>query len=75
VGIPKALILDKIIFEGKLVFLGIFELGWLLTVALLSFIFFQFRSILYKKNLVGATFKFFALVLALLAIKTLLNVF
>lgn len=75
VGIPKALILDKIIFGGKFIFLGIFELAWLLITVALVFIFFQFRPLLHRKNLIGAAFKFFALVLALLAIKTLLNVF
>jgi threonine/homoserine/homoserine lactone efflux protein len=75
VGIPKALILDKIIFGGKFIFLGIFELAWLLITAALAFIFFQFRPLLHRKNLIGVTFKMFSLLLILLAIKTLLNVF
>jgi threonine/homoserine/homoserine lactone efflux protein len=75
VGIPKALVLDKIIFGGKFLFLGIFELGWLLIVVALAFIFFQFRPLLHRKNLIGPAFKSFVLVLVFLAVKTLLNVF
>lgn len=75
VGVPKALLLDKTIFAGKFIFLGIFELAWLVMTVLLAFLFFKFRPILYKKNLVGATFKFFALILIYLGFRALFNGF
>lgn len=74
VGVPKALMLDKTIFAGKFIFLGVFELAWLIITILLAFIFFQFRPILHKKNLVGVTFKILALVLVVLAIKTIFQI-
>jgi threonine/homoserine/homoserine lactone efflux protein len=75
VGIPKALMLDKAVFAGKFIFLGVFELAWLVMTVGLAFVFFQFRPILHKKNLVGTTFKILALVLVALGIKTLLGAF
>jgi threonine/homoserine/homoserine lactone efflux protein len=75
VGIPKALNFDKIVYAGKLIFLGTFELAWLITTIFLAFVFFKFKPLLHRKNLIGTTFKILALVLVLLAIKTLLNIF
>ncbi len=75
VGIPKALILDSVLIGGKFIFLFIFEIAWLLATTLLAFVFFKFRPVLEKKNLVSITFKILAIVLMILGIKTLLNVF
>jgi len=75
VGIPKALILDQRIIGGKFLFLFLFELAWLVMTFVLAFIFFKFRPLLQRKNLVGITFKILALVLVLLGIKTLIGAF
>jgi threonine/homoserine/homoserine lactone efflux protein len=75
VGIPKALILDQKITGGKFLFLFMFELAWLVMTFVLTFIFFKFRPLLQRKNLVGITFKVLALVLVLLGIKTLIGSF
>ena len=75
VGIPKALILDQKIIGGKFLFLFLFELAWLVMTFVLAFIFFKFRPLLQRKNLVGITFKILALVLVLLGIKTLIGSF
>lgn len=75
VGVSKAFVLDKTIFAGKFIFLGIFELAWLIMTVLLAVIFFQFRPILYKKNLVGTAFKILAGILVILGVKTLVNAF
>lgn len=75
IGVPKALFLDNVLVCGKFIFLIIFEFAWLVATISLAFIFFKFRSLLERKNLVGATFKFLALVLVILGVKTLLGVF
>lgn len=75
IGVSKALILDQIIFGGKFIFLAIFETAWLIMTVALAIIFASFRPVLHKNNLVGATFKFFALVIVFLAVKTLINIF
>ncbi|MFA6226910.1 MAG: LysE family transporter [Candidatus Paceibacterota bacterium] len=75
VGIPKALSLDQILTDGKFLFLFFFELAWLIITFVLAFIFFKFRPLLQRKNLVGVTFKVLASVLILLGIKTLIGVF
>ncbi len=75
VGIPKALILDQTLIGGKFIFLIIFEIAWLIITVALAFIFYKFRPLLQRKNLVGATFKVLALVLVILGIRTILSVF
>ena len=75
IGVPKALALDASVFGGKFIFLAIFELAWLIMTFALAFIFYQFRPLLQRKNLIGTTFKILAVILMLLGIKTLLNVF
>ena len=75
VGIPKALSLDNTIMGGKFIFLIIFEIAWLIMTVILAFIFYKFRPLLQKANLVSATFKVLALVLVILGIKTILSIF
>ena len=75
VGIPKALILDQSMIGGKFIFLIIFEIAWLIITIALAFIFYKFRPLLQKNNLVGATFKVLALVLVILGIRTIVSVF
>ena len=74
VGVPNALILNASVYGGKFIFLIIFEMAWFVMTFLLAFIFYQFRSLLQRKNLIGSTFKILAIILVLLGIKTLFNV-
>ncbi len=75
VGIPKALILDQTLIGGKFIFLIIFELAWLIITIALAFVFYKFRPLLQKNDLVGATFKILALVLVILGFRTILSAF
>ena len=75
VGIPKALLLNNTLVGGKFVFLIIFEIAWLIMTTLLAFVFFKFRPLLERKNLVTVTFKILSLVLIIMGIRTLLSVF
>ena len=75
VGVPKALMLDGSVYGGKFIFLAIFELAWFVMTVVLAIIFYQFRPLLQRKNLIGVTFKVLAVILVVLGIKTLFNVF
>lgn len=75
VGVPKALELNTIVSGGKFIFLIIFEMAWFVMTFLLAFVFYQFRPLLQRKNLIGTTFKVLAIILILLGVKTLFNVF
>lgn len=74
IGVSKALLLDNILVGGRFIFLLIFEFGWLVATISLAFIFFKFRPLLERKNLISATFKILALVLVVLGVKTLLGI-
>ena len=73
VCIPKAFLLQEIIYGGRFIFLIVFELGWFLMTAFLSFLFSRFRPILLRKNLVSLAFKFFAVVLFFFAIEAIIS--
>jgi threonine/homoserine/homoserine lactone efflux protein len=75
IGVPKALLLDQDMIGGRFIYLLLFEIAWFLITVLLAFVFFKFRPILQKKNLVGTTFKILAIMLILLGIKTLIGTF
>lgn len=74
IGVPKAFIFNATVYGGKYIFLVIFELAWLVMTLALAFIFYQFRPLLQRKNLIGTTFKVLAVILVLLGIKTLLSI-
>lgn len=75
IGVPKALLLDQTVIGGRFIYLSLFEIAWLIMTLLLAFIFFKFRPLLQKQNLVGITFKILASILVLLGIKTIFSVF
>lgn len=73
IGLPKALTLNTTSAGGRYLFLTSFELSWLIMTFLLAIIFYKFRPLLQRKNLVGITFKVLASILILLGVKTLLG--
>ncbi|MEI6650174.1 MAG: LysE family transporter [Candidatus Moraniibacteriota bacterium] len=73
VAVPRAFSLDTLIPLGKFLFLLVFELGWLAAMLSFGFIFSRFRELLRKKNLVSATYKFLAVLLALFALKSVIG--
>lgn len=75
IGIPKALTLDASVYGGKFIFLIVFEMAWFVMTFALAFVFYQFRPLLQRKNLIGTTFKVLAVVLVLLGVKTLISIF
>ena len=73
VAVPRAFALDASVPFGKFLFLLVFELGWLAAMLSFGFIFSRFRELLRKKNLVSATYKFLAILLALFALKSVIG--
>lgn len=70
VCVPRAFALKEVIVGGQILFLIVFESGWFVMTALLAFIFFKFRPLLLRKDLVSSVFKFFALILVFFAFKS-----
>jgi threonine/homoserine/homoserine lactone efflux protein len=59
--IPKAILLDRQLTLGAYVFMGIVQLGWLVSTLLVAFLFSRFRSLLSKPAIVPLLFKIFSL--------------
>jgi len=59
--VPKAIFLGHQLFMGEYFFLGLVEIGWLLSTILLAFIFSRFRKLLSKSTMIPIIFKIFAL--------------
>lgn len=68
---PRAFVLGQEIAGGQIVFLISFELGWLASTLSVSYIFFKFRPLLLRKNLVSAVFKFLSLLLIFFAMRAI----
>ncbi|MCK9578381.1 hypothetical protein M0R01_02730 [bacterium] len=75
VCIPQAFLLKNSIQFGQFIFLGVFELGWLIATVALVFIFSRFRSILIKKNYVSIVFKVFSIILVYFALNSIYGSF
>jgi len=71
--VPQAYLLSKKIVGGQLVFLALFELGWLSSTLLLTYLFSRFRPLLIKEGVIANVFKTFALILIVFAIRLILT--
>jgi len=73
VCIPKALELKKEILFGQFIFLGLVEIGWLISTLGIAFIFSKFRSILLKPKIMPIIFKLFAFTFFYFALDIIYN--
>lgn len=69
--VPRAFELKQIIPFGHMLFLILFEVGWLISVIILAYIFSRFRPLLLRKKLVSTVFKIFALLLIFFGLKSI----
>lgn len=74
IAVPRAFSLDAVVPLGKFLFLLVFEAGWLAAMVGLAFVFSRFRDLLQRKGLVSLTYKMFALLLVLFAIRSVVDV-
>jgi threonine/homoserine/homoserine lactone efflux protein len=61
VCVPKAVFLGQQIFGGQYLFLGLVEVGWLISTLGVAFIFSKFRVILSNPRKISVMFKIFSL--------------
>ncbi|MFO7671952.1 MAG: hypothetical protein R6W31_20005, partial [Bacteroidales bacterium] len=59
--IPKAILLNGQIAMGSYLFMGLVQLGWLVSTLLMAFIFSRFRKLLSRPRIIPFIFKVFAL--------------
>ena len=59
--IPKAILLNDHIHLGAYLFMGLVQLGWLVSTLLMAFAFSRFRRVLSRPRVVPVVFKVFAL--------------
>lgn len=66
--IPKAILLNEYISLGAYLFMGLVQMGWLISTLLVAFIFSRFRRALSRPKIIPVIFKIFALAFAYFAI-------
>ena len=65
--IPKALLLGQDIPLGEYLFMGLVQLGWLISTLLVAYLFSRFRLILSRPRMIPVLFKIFSLAFAYFA--------
>lgn len=71
--IPKAILLNEHINLGAYLFMGLVQVGWLLSTLAVAFIFSRFRRALSRPKLIPVIFKVFALAFVYFAIDMLIK--
>jgi threonine/homoserine/homoserine lactone efflux protein len=66
--IPKAILLNDHINLGAYLFMGLVQLGWLVSTLIVALVFSRFRRLLSKPRIVPILFKGFALAFVYFAI-------
>lgn len=73
--VPQAFMLKEEIPQGHIIFLLLFELGWIISTMSWTFIFSRFRNFLTKEKIIPIVFKIFSLILVYFAIILLIEGF
>ena len=71
--IPKAILLSDQVYLGQYLFMGLVQIGWLLSTLVVAFLFSKFRRILSKPRVIPVLFKVFALAFAYFALDMIYN--
>jgi len=66
--IPKAILLSDQLNWGAYIFMGLVQLGWLISTIIVAFLFSRFRKILSRPRVIPVMFKIFALAFAYFAL-------
>ncbi|MBN1132382.1 MAG: hypothetical protein JXR52_13285 [Bacteroidales bacterium] len=66
--IPKAMLLGERLSAGEYTFMGLVQIGWLISTIMAAFLFSRFRKLLSKPEVVPVVFKIFALTFVYFAI-------
>ncbi len=71
--VPLALELKKMVFAGHLLFLLLFELGWLTATVLVVLIFSRFKLIFHNQKAISILYRLLALILVYFSLKMIIN--
>ena len=71
--IPKAILLGEKVFLGAYLFMGLVQLGWLISTLIMAFLFANFRNLLSAPRAVPILFKLFSLAFAYFALDMVLK--
>ena len=71
--IPKAILLGDTVHLGQYLFMGLVQLGWLISTLVVAFLFSQFRRVLSRPRVIPVLFKIFALAFAYFAIDMIIK--
>ena len=71
--IPKAILLSDQVYLGQYLFMGLVQMGWLISTLVVAFLFSKFRRILSKPRVIPVLFKVFALAFAYFALDMIYN--
>lgn len=71
--IPKAILLGEQLPPGAYIFMGLVQLGWLISTLLMAFLFSRFRRILSRPRIIPLLFKVFALAFAYFALDMIIK--
>lgn len=66
--IPKAMLLSEQVLYGEYMFMGMVQLGWLISTLVVTFLFSRFRRSLSQPRLVPVVFKIFSVVFIYFAV-------
>ena len=71
--IPKAILLGDTVHLGQYIFMGLVQLGWLISTLMVAFLFSRFRKALSRPKVIPVLFKIFALAFAYFAIDMIIK--
>lgn len=71
--IPKAILLGEGLHLGEYLFMGLVQLGWLISTLLVAFLFSRFRRVLSRPRVIPVLFKLFALAFAYFAVDMIIK--
>jgi len=71
--IPKAILLGEQLHLGEYLFMGLVQMGWLISTMVVAFIFSRFRRALSRPRVIPVLFKVFSLAFAYFAIDMIIK--
>ena len=71
--IPKAILLGEQLQLGEYLFMGLVQLGWLISTLVVAFLFSRFRKVLSRPRVIPVLFKIFALAFTYFAIDMIIS--
>ena len=71
--IPKAILVGERLQQGQYLFMGLVQLGWLISTMMAAFLFSRFRKLLSGPRVIPILFKLFALAFAYFALDMIIK--